>query len=299
MAYGKKRYIDMGKTLGQSLKLHNPHIPSAIVTDSDDPDLKQLYNICIPVNYEFGKGFKQKLYLDRYSPFEETVFIDSDCIAVKNIDDFWEIFAPVPFGVVSEGQKRDGQAFWNTMPDVPHILSLFNIDSITVFNGGLYYFKNNELASKVFEEARKIADKYDQIGLVRLRGTSNDEPIYSIASAVCGIPAIDERGLVMRTPIKMIGNLEIDVLKGFCRLNSNGQQAQPAIMHFCGNQASSFHYRRETLKLYLLKKFPNLDRNTISDIVNLIFSPFFPATVVTKMAKRTVKKLLFPSLPTA
>jgi len=299
MAYGKQRYIDLAKILGQSFKLYNPQLPAAIVTDSTDPELKQLYDIFIPVNCEFGNGFKQKIHLDSYSPFEETIFIDSDCVVVKNIDYMWEIFSAVPFGVIREEQLQEGSAFWNTMPDVAKILSQFKIDSISTFNGGFYYFKNNEKAKKVFTEARKIADNYNQIGLASVRGSSNDEPIYSIALAVCGISGVDDRGLVMRTPVKMIGNLEIDVLKGFCRLNSNGKPAQPAIMHFCGNQSQGFYYRREQLKLYLAKKFPNLDRNIISTQVNLIFSPIYPVAVLNKTARRTVKKLLFPSLPQA
>jgi hypothetical protein len=29
---------------------------------------------------DYGSGVVQKLYLDRYSPFDETLFIDSDCL---------------------------------------------------------------------------------------------------------------------------------------------------------------------------------------------------------------------------
>lgn len=298
LAYGKKRYVNMAKVLGRSLKLHNHGVPCAIVTDSDDPELKNLYDICIPLNQKFGKGFKQKLYIDNYSPFDETIFIDSDCIVIKKID-FWDIFADVPFGVISEGKKQTGQAFWNTIPDVEKIISLFQLESLTMFNGGLYYFKNNKDTAEVFKKAREIAANYDEIGLVRLRGSSNEEPIYSIALAVCGINGIEDRGLTMRTPINMIGSLEIDVLKGFCRFNSNGQIVEPAIMHFCGSQTSGFYYQREKLKLYLANQLPNINRHLIANQINLIFLPFYPAAVGTKILRRTVKRMLFPSLPTA
>lgn len=298
MAYGEQRYIQMAKTLGESLKLNSPQITRAVVTDSEDSSLKEVYDILIPLNPDYGKGFKQKLYIDLYSPFEETLFIDSDCIVVKNID-FWELFSELPFGVVSEGQRKQGEAFWNAMPDVAPIISRFKIDSISVFNGGLYYFKQTPLAREIFEKARELADRYDEIGLARLRGSRADEPVFAIALGLCGIQGIEDGGLTMRTPIKMIGPMEIDVLKGFCRFNSNGQEVKPAIVHFCGNQAKGFYYRREKIKLYLARKNSYFNHQTISFCTNLIFSPFYPVAVLNKFARRTIKKFFFPSLPRA
>ncbi|MGA9382052.1 MAG: hypothetical protein WBV73_25100 [Phormidium sp.] len=288
MAYGNPKYIRMAKALAKSLNLHSPNITRAIVTDSKDSELKQLYHISIALKPELGSGVKQKLYIDEYSPFAETLFIDSDCLVVKNIEDLWKFFNQVCFGVVG-WQKREGKAFMDVM-DVPQIMALFNLDSIPVFNGGLYYFKKNEAANKVFLKAREIGDNYEKIGLGNFRGGIADEPAFAIAIAMNRIRAIsDEQGLTMRTPYNMTGSLKLDVLQGISSFIKEGQRVNPAIVHFCDNLCS-FDYKREQVKLELVTKFKGLNYKIISFIVNLIFVLLHPIYMAYKASKKFFKK---------
>ncbi len=252
MAYGEQRYIDMAKTLAKSLQLHNDKIPRAIVTDSKDSELSKLYHLCLPVKPELGNGFRQKLYIDQYSPFEETLYIDSDCIVVNNIKFIWDFFSKVSFGVVGY-QKREGKAFADIL-DVSDMISILGLSSLPVFNGGIYYYKNNAKAAQVFSEARRIEKDYESLGIGKFRESIADEPVFAIALALCGIEAVqDPQGLTMRTPLNMTGSLQIDVLKGYCQFIKEGQLVQPAIAHFCGSFAEGFYYHREKLKLDLLQ----------------------------------------------
>lgn len=95
LAYGAKRYVNMAKVLARSLMLYN-NDPRALVTDSNDPELRELYYILVPLNSIFGTGVRQKLHLDSYSPCEETLFIDSGCIVVRPISELWSFFSEVP-----------------------------------------------------------------------------------------------------------------------------------------------------------------------------------------------------------
>ena len=49
----------------------------------------------------------QKLHLDAYTPFDETLYIDADCLAVAPVAPLFALFADVPVGVVG-GPIRDG-----------------------------------------------------------------------------------------------------------------------------------------------------------------------------------------------
>jgi hypothetical protein len=273
MAYGKNYYIRMAKTLAKSLKLHSDQTARAIVTDSDDPELRQLYDVCIPLRREWGSGLKQKLYLDKYTCFEETLFVDSDSIVFKDVERLWEFFSNVSFGV--EGvQAREGKAFWNLM-DISKTISLLNLNSIPLFNGGMYHFKNDDTAAEVFRKAREVATDYERFDLGEKFIT--EEPVFAIALASSGIDAVsDEMGLTMRTPYKMIGNINVDVLKGVASFNKNGRHVSPAIVHFAGN-ACPFEYKRERLKLDLASKLSVANHDKISFLVNLGFSCIYPA----------------------
>lgn len=293
MAYGSQRYIRMAKALGRSLKLHNGKIPRAIVTDSDDTELKQLYDICIPLKLELGMGVKQKLYLNYYSPFEETLYIDSDCIVVKNIENLWELFPNVSFGVVGKNIQQ-GKVFGELL-DILEARSVFGVDSIPVFNGGLYYFNKTDEADKVFRQAITLMEDYEKLGIKSFRGGVADEPLFGLSLALSGIDAIDDKGISMRSTIKMVGWLKVDVLKGLCSFNKEGKHVSPAIVHFADNTCL-YEYKREQLKLFLVGKFPNADYETISLLSNLGFGFFCQHERILNVSRSWVRAILGPKL---
>src|ERR1700749_1001205 len=100
IAQGKKQYIDLAKSLAISLNIHNPGLKKALVTDSDDPELKELYDMVIMADNSIGIGFLQKLYIRDYTPFDETLFIDVDCLCVKSIDFLWGPFNKCDVSVI-------------------------------------------------------------------------------------------------------------------------------------------------------------------------------------------------------
>jgi hypothetical protein len=305
MAYGKKRYIRMAKALAKSIKLRGATIPLAIVTDSEDPELGHLYDVLIPLRRELGSGLKQKIYLNEYTCFAETLFIDADSLVIRDIDELWQYFSNVSFGVVGH-QLREGKAFMGLM-DVGRTMSLLNLTSVPAFNGGMYYFRNDSVANSVFRKSRELSAEYDRLGFEDFNGEISrkpffsEEPVFAIALASSGIDAVvDADGLIMRTPYMMIGGITIDVLKGFARFNKAGQQVMPAIVHFAGS-ACAFEYRRERVKLALAHKLSLLGHDRISTVVNLAFSCLYPfhcgLTAVCNVGKNdAVRRFLKPIL---
>ncbi|MEI6669940.1 MAG: hypothetical protein WCP29_17460 [Acidobacteriota bacterium] len=100
LAYGLPKYIEMAKTLARSLRLHSPGIRRAIATDRlDDKSLLELFDSVVPLRKEYGSNVRQKLHLDRYSPFTRTVFIDCDSIAVRDIQFIFELLRGTGFSL--------------------------------------------------------------------------------------------------------------------------------------------------------------------------------------------------------
>jgi hypothetical protein len=276
LAHGARRYTNMAKVLAQSLRVHCAGIPRALITDSTDPSLNRLYDIQVPLKPEFGKGLQQKLYLDAYSPFDETLFIDSDCLVVRNVAGIWSYFDGIPVGVIG-GPMRDG--YW--FGDIAAIRSRFGLESIPRFNSGMVYFDRSEKAAAVFSTAREIMRDYESLGFTPMRtGGKNDEPVLAVALALHGVTAVDDDGTTMRTPIGLRGPLTIDVLRGICHFNKDGTMVAPAIAHFCGWRSRAFHYRRETLKLQLAIHSP-LSGRVISQLVNAVCNPPYAIVVAT------------------
>lgn len=289
IAHGEKRYIEMAKMLALSLKLTNPGISSAVISDAPEDEFKGLYDTCIRYNPDYGKGLSQKLYLDEYSPFDETLFIDSDCLVVDSLDFTLELCRTHSL-VVFGDQIASGDWYM----DVAVMCKKFNLPSIPLFNGGTYYFKKTDITAKIYEQARKLHENYAALGFHDFRGSINEEPLIAVAMAINGVEAVEDNGIGMRTPIGLTGPLSIDVLNRKCIFNKEGVQVQPAIVHFSGAYSVAFHYKREVCKLKLIGALPFLNKRLASFMVNTIYNiPYACYVFFKRILKSIVRKEKF------
>jgi hypothetical protein len=249
LAYGKRRYIDMAAALGRSLKLHAPHLERGIVTDSSDIQLAKLFTKLIPFRPEYGSNLRQKLHLDLYAPFEETLFIDSDCFALGNLDTFWKAFSGTCyFGV--PGWRELSETDTDPYVDVSFVMKRFGINKLPKFNGGTYYLLRSERTSALFNTARTLMRDWKDLRFREfcLDGPS-DEPIIGVAMAIHGLTATPMGVGGMWTPGGSKGPMHVDVLKGECSFEKEGRMVYPEVIHFPGRFSSSFIYHRESLRL--------------------------------------------------
>ena len=289
IALGEKRYIEMSKMLALSLIQTNPGIKRAIVSDSGENQFTGLYDIYIPYNNVFGKGLTQKLYLDKYSPFSETLFIDADCLVFKSLHSTIKLCQKYPF-VVFGDQINSGNWYMN----VAEMCKKFNLQSIPLFNGGTYYFNKSYVVADIYSKARELSASYCELGFIEFRGSINEEPLISVAMAITGVDAVDDNGAAMRTPIGLQGSLNIDVLNGKCGFNKQGEYVEPAILHFAGSYADAFHYKREVAKLKMANKLPALNKKVVSVIVNLSFNvPYGMFILIKRISKIILRREKF------
>jgi hypothetical protein len=251
IAVGERRYVDMAVTLGRSLRRHSPGLALAVVSDSDDEHLHEIYDIHVPPDPAGRRGFHDKLRLDQYSPFRETLFIDSDCLVVDAVEPVFDLFAGRDFGVVGNA-IRGGDWYM----DVRRVLEKIDRDQMPKFNGGIYWFRDGPQAGALFETARGLSPRYAEFGMRSFRGTISEEPIYAVALALHRVAPLDDEGRAMSTPLSMRGWLHIDVLRGEARWRKGRRVVRPRIAHFAGPYASardprSAFYRRERRKLEL------------------------------------------------
>jgi hypothetical protein len=247
LAFGSPKYIEMAKSLARSLLLHHPALPRAIVTDSTDPELSTLFTHVLPLRREYGSNVRQKLFLDDYTPFDETLFIDSDCLAVRSLDDFWSAFQDVPFGVCGQRTLYAGE--FDEYLDVDFILSRFHLAGLPKFNGGIYYFKRTLEAITLFDTARDLMNHAAELRFTDFRGDGPaDEALLSVAMAIHGLTVTDMGVGGMWTPLDATGRLRIDIPNGLCSFTKRGRNLSPHILH-AATFTESLFYLRECAKL--------------------------------------------------
>lgn len=249
VAFGKQKYLDQAKILALSIKKHMPDIPVAIATDQ--PAAADVFDDVVPIDLSRGGSFMQKIWLDDYSPYERTLFIDSDCIVGEPFYDQIErlksfTFTPVcERYLVSGDRDEDG---W--VKDIGKALEMVGGHRYPKFNGGVYYFDRSEEAQKVFAKSREIARDADRFGLQNPSGgVAGDETIFALALAALGVePLYNDHGRLMRTPIGATGSLSRSGRKGFS-FKKYGETVEPAICHFAGPYVNTFTYKHYSAAL--------------------------------------------------
>jgi hypothetical protein len=300
LAVGKPKYIERAKSLARSLILHDPHLMRGIITDSRDPELGDLFTYRIDLRPEHSFDLRQKMFLDRYTPFEETLFIDSDSLVIHSLDVFWSTFAPVPFGVCGNRTLQAGDT--DEALDVPFILDHFKLTSLPKFNGGTYYFKRTPEAAAVFTTARELLDRSTELRFPTVAiGTSpyagpTDEALYSVAMAIHGLTVTNMGPGGMWTAIDSATDLSLDVSKGTCSFVKRGRLVVPDILHLASFCESRIYLRECFLLERLAQGRPKLTRSEELQLTS---------TAVILWARRKAKRIgqrlrhLFPTVPSS
>jgi hypothetical protein len=248
MAFGKPQFIEMAKWLGMSLRHNAPNLESAILTDSSDPELANLFTHVIPHRPEMGNNVEPKFHLDRFSPFEESFYIDTDCLVLNDLSAFFDMFKGEYFGIPGwrylSREDRDGNV------DVSFVLEHFGIEALPKFNGGCYYLRVCPETTAFFDTARKLLAEAESLRIGFYPGGGfADEPLFALALALHQSRLTPTGTQGAWTPLNSRGPIHLDVLAGKCHFWKEGVTVHPDIIHFPGGYRKCYAYSREVWRL--------------------------------------------------
>jgi hypothetical protein len=250
MAFGSDRYIRQAENLALSLRHNMPGYKIAIVTDR--PDVTPIFDIVIPMRKFDQAGTLYKLDIYEYSPFHETLFIDSDCIATKLFHAQIEQIKQYDFSPVVSRYLHRGETD-SFLDDLDWTLDAVGGRAFPKFNGGVYFFRKSAFAQGIFDRAKHFYTEAKALGIRNFdKAGPGDETVIGLAMAEqSGSKYYDDLGHLMRTPMELVGRLEIDALGGGCRFKKGNVIVTPAICHFCGDWIGVPQYK---IAEYYLRK---------------------------------------------
>ena len=260
IAIGNPLYVKMAANLARSF--YHWHQKSDIqfflATDLKElipPDLNRTSVIEIEPG-QFGQGFSPKLHLDKIAPAAETLFLDADCLCVGALEPVFESFVGRDVGVVGR-EESEGALFG----DIATRCRAIGVPWTVRFCGGLYYLRKGQICDRVFHAARQLEGRYDELGINRLRGVPNEEPLIGLGMALNGQRPLAEDGSVKAEPMFFSADTEIDVFAGRARLFNHPRrskpypewhiptEAHPTIVHFNASFAEHPPYTVEAIRL--------------------------------------------------
>lgn len=254
IAYGAEKYLRMGRALALSIRQHGNEEQLAVVTDTPEY-FEEVYDHVIPVDLGYGSGVTQKLHLDRYTPFEETLFIDSDCLLYGRPETLWDFFAvdrgigarsvrPLTHGDTCQGVR-----------DFDRYLDHFDLKSIPNLKGGFYYFDGSGEALEVFETARDIYAIREDVELTSFKNAAvADEVVIGTAMELCGAEPLPIDSAPVNTFIGETEPVDLNVLEGKSRFIKSGLLREPIAIHYGLNTQEGYPYLRDVRRLELKEK---------------------------------------------
>lgn len=181
IATGNIKYHKMANILLKSYRVtsKNP-MPFAIITDKKNKYTELFDDVIIDINCT--GSYMDKLELLINSPYDETIFIDADCIAFNDLNKYWTIL----------NGENDFSCFGNTYP-IDSKKGFFDSKNITDYStvikkeidlhGGIYYIRKGEICNRMYLYSKDIIKNYSLYKFRKFNKPA-DEPILALTMAI-------------------------------------------------------------------------------------------------------------------
>lgn len=254
IATGADLYFQLARNLLLSYKLFcDAPMPFAILCDKEN-ECTALFDKVI-LFQKTGHPYFDKFALLKLSPYDETIFIDADCLAYGNLNEFWEYFA----------NAEDFSAAGTNYP-IDSDRGLFRKEDLGVYadrvhwkpdiHGGLYFIRKGALCDNIYEDCQNIAAHYDDFQWPDYCAPYADEPILSLAMAANGVHALDADPRNYGIPWE-VTQMDVDIFSGKCTYTTQWHPmvSQGRMIHWSVRYCKKPLYIFETEKMNLLVKY--------------------------------------------
>jgi hypothetical protein len=188
IATGKEHYYKIAYNLLCSYRLNAGRYPFAIICDRENKytaAFDKVVHISDP-----SHSYMDKLRLHDCLPYDETIFIDADCLVYGDIDRWWELFDKAGdcsvFGCAYDDLSTE-RGWFRTEGMGKYRDSIRFVPS---FSGGVYYLRNTETCRRVFDVAKEAAANYGDYPFAIFRDPA-DEPVIALGMAVAGCRPVE------------------------------------------------------------------------------------------------------------
>lgn len=213
-ATGQRRYAAMAKAMARSLVIQGSRTHRLLLTDLPAaPDLARLFDEVIGPDPKFPFWYA-KLAACELTDADAVMFVDSDCLAVRNPDGLFERLEGKKFCVQGDWREED---WW--YGDFARARRHAGVGAAPVFNGGWMYYERCPETDEIIEQTLAFFADYDKLGTDLLYNMPPEEVCVSLALAKTGYgEVLDAEWNISSTPNYMIGRAHLDVLRGECTL---------------------------------------------------------------------------------
>jgi hypothetical protein len=234
--------------LALSIRVSNPGVSVAVACSKEARELVEPHFDHVIDQDRSLRRFEHKLHLDRYSPFDETFYFDSDVLVFRPLSEVIDDWRRQPYTACGNYATEGISAFGL---DTEAVLRIIGHNKLVKIDGaGHAYFRKPDCIP-VFELAREIASNYRfYAGDISLA----DEDVMNIVMTKMGLSPIPHVKFWSMHCTAKPGTLKMNAAEGKCSLDRvfDEQTQCPYMMHFAAREAPFVHAKQLRL---LFNKF--------------------------------------------
>lgn len=253
IATGKEMYFQFAKNLLLSYHLFcDSPLPFAIMCDREN-EYTDLFDDVV-VFEKTEHPYFDKFELLKLAPYDETIFIDSDCLAYADLNQFWDYFA----------EADDFSASGTNYP-IDSDLGLFHKEEVGPYvgrvhwkpdiHGGLYYIRKGKKCDAIYKECRYIAEHYADFRWPDFCAPFADEPVLCLSMAAQGCHALEAYPANYGIPWE-VTEMKCDIFTGLCQYATEWHPlvTDGRMIHWSVRYCLKPLYRFEVEKINLMVK---------------------------------------------
>jgi hypothetical protein len=178
--YGRYAY-----NLALSIKSADIKQQVAVIADEEglrhlNPKQRMIFDYIIEPKSE--KPLVNKFFLDRLTPFEETLFVDADMIfsPMADFNEFWRSMTTVEWTMANRGKDDlvKGISDWTSKEDIAEAYG--EVDNWYDLSSEWIYFKKNDLSYSIFANAEMYYEE-NKLKVRAFAGDRPDEPYFNLS----------------------------------------------------------------------------------------------------------------------
>jgi hypothetical protein len=213
MAVRRARYLEMAIDMALSLRPHTRY-PISLAADEAlathaRARYPEVFDSIVLVEERFLVGRALKYGTAAATPYEETIFVDADCLVLGSLDGLWPVLDTSDMAMVGQHltmQENENHHGFSTR----HLIRRFGLERYLKTNSGLFCFRR----TPTLEVMEDCLECYLHEARPRLRwsillgGWLGDEIAFGIVGGRRGIDTLPEPALMFWPP--EFADLELD-----------------------------------------------------------------------------------------
>ena len=251
VATGSKKYYDLAKNLVKSYRLFTKkNMPFAIITDSNNKDIEVFDDVIILDNPSCS--WMDKIEILKYCPYDENIFIDADCLAYGDINEFWQAFQNSDdfscFGLKLSPEEDGG---WFKKSGV--MLYQEYIEYSVHLHGIAYFIRKGTVCEELYLLCQDIIKNYDRLTFSGFNDKLADEPIFALAMAIKGLSPVSRKPYYY-TFVPYATQLTVDICEGAVDFvnPTDGEVNRALLVHWGNYNTERAVYKTEVEKLNMI-----------------------------------------------